>query len=233
MTHFIFDVDGTLTPSRESMDKEFANWFENFATHNAVYIVTGSDRTKTLEQIPYPIYNLAVRVYQCSGNDVWEQNRNIRSELIDLPEAMLDMMYMYLEQSKFQYRTGNHIDIRPGLVNFSVVGRGCDSEMRQKYIDWDKKTGEREFMAENISALFPDFTAQVAGETGIDITVKGKDKSQILVDFDLNNDKIYFFGDKMEPDGNDYPLGLALATKGHDIKQVKDWRDTWQTLKGL
>jgi len=233
MTHFIFDVDGTLTPSRECMDKEFADWFEHFATHNSVYIVTGSDRTKTLEQIPYPIYNLAIRVYQCSGNDVWEQDRNIRTETIDLPEAMLDIMYLYLEQSKFEYRTGHHIDIRPGLVNFSVVGRGCDSEMRQKYIDWDNKTAEREFMADNISSLFPEFDVQVAGETGIDITVKGKDKSQILVDFDLNSDKIYFFGDKMEPGGNDYSLGFALATKGHDIKQVKDWRETWQTLKGL
>ena len=41
---YIFDVDGTLTPSGGRMNNEFANWFEHFATHNAVYLVTGSDR---------------------------------------------------------------------------------------------------------------------------------------------------------------------------------------------
>ena len=64
---YIFDVDGTLTPSRDRMGREFANWFEHFATHNAVYLVTGSDREKTLEQIPEYIYNLCIAVYQCSG----------------------------------------------------------------------------------------------------------------------------------------------------------------------
>ena len=51
MIKYIFDIDGTLTLSRSRMDKAFANWFEHFATHNAVYLVTGSDRPKTLEQI--------------------------------------------------------------------------------------------------------------------------------------------------------------------------------------
>ena len=64
MPRFIFDVDGTLTPSRGSMNTQFKNWFESFATHNAVYYVTGSDQPKTLEQLGSQIYNLAIRAYQ-------------------------------------------------------------------------------------------------------------------------------------------------------------------------
>ena len=51
MKKYIFDVDGTLTASRSKIDPEFAEWFEHFATHDACYLVTGSDRKKTLEQI--------------------------------------------------------------------------------------------------------------------------------------------------------------------------------------
>lgn len=233
MRTFIFDVDGTLTPSRGVMDQEFANWFEHFATHNSVYLVTGSDRSKTLEQIPNQIYNLCARVYQCSGNDVWEQGRNIRTKKIELSDELTNMLAHYLETSNFPLRTGNHIDIRPGLVNFSIIGRGCTKEQRAEYVEWDKVSDERAMIADNLSALFPEYDIQVAGETGIDITLKGNDKSQILEDFNLNKGRIYFFGDKMKPGGNDYPVAFILAKNGQDVREVKGWEQTWEILKKL
>ena len=48
---FIFDVDGTLTPSRQQIDSDFAVYFSNFCTINDVYLVTGSDKEKTVEQV--------------------------------------------------------------------------------------------------------------------------------------------------------------------------------------
>ena len=47
---FIFDVDGTLTPSRQEIDMDFAVFFTEFCAENDVYLVTGSDREKTIEQ---------------------------------------------------------------------------------------------------------------------------------------------------------------------------------------
>ena len=69
---FIFDVDGTLTPSRGKMDKEFAKFFNRFCSIQDVYLVTGSDKPETVEQISELTYNLTKRVYQCSGSDVYE-----------------------------------------------------------------------------------------------------------------------------------------------------------------
>ena len=40
---FIFDVDGTLTPSRREIDMDFAVFFTEFCAENKVYLVTGSD----------------------------------------------------------------------------------------------------------------------------------------------------------------------------------------------
>ena len=43
MKYYIFDVDGTLTPSRGLMDTEFKKWFLKFNSENPVYLATGSD----------------------------------------------------------------------------------------------------------------------------------------------------------------------------------------------
>ena len=55
MNKFIFDVDGTLTPSREEIDGDFAVFFGNFCAENDVYLVTGSDKEKTIEQVNFGI----------------------------------------------------------------------------------------------------------------------------------------------------------------------------------
>ena len=77
MRKYIFDVDGTLTPSRQKIDSNFADFFLRFISNHYVYLVTGSNRKKTIEQITEPIYNKCKRVYNCSGNDVYEGKRLI------------------------------------------------------------------------------------------------------------------------------------------------------------
>ena len=64
-TKYVFDVDGTLTPSRGLIDPEFKAFFNAFCLFNDVYLVTGSDRDKTIEQVGEDTYNLCKRVYQC------------------------------------------------------------------------------------------------------------------------------------------------------------------------
>lgn len=233
MRNFVFDVDGTLTPSRMEIDEQFGNWLEHFATHNAMYIVTGSDREKTLEQVGSTIYNLCVRVYNCSGNDVYEQNRNVYKGEFSLPDDVQQDLEQILKESKWYAKTGLHFDQRPGLVNFSILGRRNTLEERAMYVQWDEHKSERREIADKMSTKYPDMLFEIAGDTGLDITLPGCDKSQILRDFDVENDHIYFFGDKMEYGGNDYKLSFALATKGHTVHQVKSWEETWELLKQL
>ena len=226
---FIFDIDGTLTPSRGKIDKEFAAWFEHFATHNACYFVTGSDKIKTVEQIGLPIYNLAIRVYNCSGNDVWEGEQHVRTSDWSLPEAAENYLRGILEQSQFPLRTGLHIEHRPGMVNFSVVGRNATLGERKFYVKYDKETNERNTIAKDFNRQFFDIDAKPGGETGIDISPLGCDKSQILKDF-AEDDNIIFFGDRMDPQGNDYPL--SSKNKGTNY-HVRDWQHTWKLLKEI
>ena len=50
---FIFDVDGTLTPSRRKMTKDFEKFFSKWAEENTFYLVSGSDLEKMKEQVEF------------------------------------------------------------------------------------------------------------------------------------------------------------------------------------
>ena len=228
MNKFIFDVDGTLTPSRGLIDPEFKQFFNEFCRDNSVYLVTGSDKPKTVEQIGEDTYNLCHTVYNCSGNDVWQSNKHIRTSDWQLPRLAEYFLNSCLYESKFDLRTGNHIEQRPGMVNFSVVGRNADTKQREEYVIYDMFSDERNTIASAFNTMFEDLEARPGGETGIDIAPKGADKSQILQDFD-DDDFIVFFGDRMDEDGNDYPL--ALSNYNGKNYHVKDWKHTWEILK--
>ena len=231
MYKFIFDVDGTLNPSREKIDKEFAVWFSKFCEHNHVYLVTGSDRSKTIEQLGEYIYCTCKRVYNCAGNDVYHCDRKIRTTDWTLPPAAYQWLDDQLSASKFPLRTGLHFENRPGMVNFSVVGRNARLAERRLYIQWDLTHDERDYIAYNFNLIFTDLEARPGGETGIDIAPRGADKSQILQDFD-NSDFIVFFGDRMDEGGNDYPLSTALSKNYQGVNHwVQDWKETWTILK--
>lgn len=228
MNKFIFDVDGTLTPSRSVMDREFAVWFSRFCDANDVYLVTGSDRPKTIEQVGNYIYHKCKRVYNCSGSDVWSGDLHVRTNSWTLPKEANEWLNKMLSQSQFPLRTGLHIENRPGMVNFSIVGRKANQEQRKQYVEWDTKQNERQEIAREFNYIFTELEARPGGETGIDIAPKGADKSQILVDFD-DNDHIVFFGDRMDEGGNDYPL--ALSNYNGTNYHVNGWEETWNILK--
>ena len=230
---YLFDVDGTLTPSRKGIDKKFAVWFSKFCEREKVYIVTGSDKPKTIEQIGHVIYNRCRGVYQCSGSQYWIKEALMRSSNWVLPDIARQFLLQCLYEENFHIRTGLHIETRPGMVNYSVLGRNGTPEQRAKFIEYDKKTNSRKKTADAFNTLFPDLQATIGGETGLDIAPKGADKGQIIKDF-AKTSEITFFGDAMFEGGNDYALKVALENGNFSkVKciEVNTWQETWEHLK--
>ena len=231
MKKFIFDIDGTLTPSRQKIDPEFKTFMIYFAIKNPVYLVTGSDRQKTIEQIGAGLYDSCRRVYNCSGSDVYEADKNVYRDIWELPKKVENFLMDELAYSCFPIRNGVHIERRPGQVNFSILGRGKDPSVgREEYIKWDIERLEREDILDRLKNAFPDLAMTLGGQTGIDIGPKGSDKSQILRDFN-KDDELHFFGDKMQEGGNDYSLAMAIATNMMgEAYNVEDFTETWRIL---
>ncbi len=231
MKQYIFDIDGTLTDSRAQIDPDFRAFMLVFAWENDVYLVTGSDRKKTIEQVGTDLYNLSKRVYNCSGSDVYEGDKNVYRDNWELPREVERFLEDELAYSCFDIRNGNHIEHRPGGVNFSILGRDENPfKGRAEYIKWDRERMEREDIADRIRNAFPGLTVALGGQTGLDIGPAGSDKSQILRDFD-KDDELVFYGDRMEEGGNDHSLAKAVKEMGGRAYKVNTWKDTWELLK--
>jgi len=229
---FIFDVDGTLTPSRQEIDPDFEKYMIEFSNENDVYLVTGSNREKTIEQVGDTLFHTAKRVYNCSGSDVYEGDLNVYRDEWDVPEDVEEFLMDELHHSKFPIRTGTHVERRPGGINFSILGRGQGVvlEERDEYVKWDRTHHERKNLAIKIKNRFPDLEVQVGGQTGLDISPLGRNKSQILRDFS-KDDFIYFYGDMMNEGQNDFPLADAIRKKELGFTyHVHSFQHTWDIL---
>ena len=232
MKKFIFDIDGTLTDSRQQMDFEFMCFMIKFCCTYDVYLVTGSDRAKTVEQVGLDVYNRSIRVYNCSGADVYEKDVNVYKSDWKISDEVKKFLRDELDYSQFPIRCGNHIEERPGGINFSILGRGEGINLadREEYVKWDRNTGERILIADRIKNQFPNLNVQIGGQTGLDIS--DNDKSQILRDFNIDDD-IHFFGDMMQKGQNDYPLAVAVDKAGGTNYTVNNWQETYKKLKDL
>ena len=197
-----------------------------------VYLVTGSDRAKTVEQIGLDVYNRSIRVYNCSGADVYEKDANVYKSNWKISEEVEKFLQDELDFSQFPVRCGNHIETRPGGINFSILGRGEGVNLpdREEYVKWDRNTGERILIADRLKNQFPDLNVQIGGQTGLDIS--DNDKSQILRDFNPE-DELVFFGDMMKEGQNDYPLAQAVDNLGGTNYSVNGWQDTYSKLKDI
>ena len=97
--NYLFDVDGTLTPSRLPIDKNFEQFFLNWMKDKNVYLVTGSDKDKTIEQVGEKIWLNVTRAYQSCGNAVYEKGKLIRQSNFKLDRELRRLLFTF--NSKF------------------------------------------------------------------------------------------------------------------------------------
>jgi len=234
---FIFDVDGTLTPSRLQMTEKFLEFFNGWSKRNPFYLVTGSDLNKTKEQVPDFILERAEVIFTCCGNQMWRDNELVYDNKFELTSKLKSLLDVVLMGSPYPHRYGNHIEDRGSMVNFSIVGRDCTQEQREEFFEWDNKHQERKKISEVIKHKFPELDAVIGGQISIDIYPKGHDKSQIFKHIEeIENfncpDEYIFIGDRTEKGGNDYPLAkLMEKTPNCKFHQVEDYRKTWWYLQ--
>ena len=230
--NFLFDVDGTLTPSRLPINSNFESFFKEWIKEKSVYLITGSDKQKTIEQIGLTIWKNVTRAYQSCGNQIWENVKMIKENPFPLNTKLNIILNEILSKTKWGKKYGNHIEERVGLINFSTIGRNCSQKEREKYFNWDTLFKEREKICKIIMKECPEIEASIGGQISVDIHPKGANKSQILDDI---AGTIYFFGDKTEKGGNDYPIVERLKREKRDMKifTVSSPEETLEILQTL
>ena len=229
---YIFDVDGTLTPPRQKINKQFASFFVSFCEQKPVFLATGSDYKKVKEQITKDIISKVDGIFTCMGNELWVNDEKVYFKELKIPAEVQLWLTGQLYESKYpKEKCGNiHFEHRTGMLNFSVVGRDISKDIRSEYSNWDKISKEREKIVKNFNKLFKHYNLEacIGGEISIDIQKTGSDKGQIFDYLSFYKTKV-FFGDKCKPSGNDYSLYHKCEFKF----SVDSWLHTSSILKNI
>jgi len=211
---YIFDVDGTLTPSRKPMTEDFQDFFDLWSQNNTFYLVSGSDLEKMKEQVPLHILERAQGLFTCGGNEYYTEwmGKQVYYNEFKPPEELIEFLHDKMYNSPYGTRAGNHIENRGSMVNFSIVGRDCTDKEREDYFQYDLESKEREQIAQEINYWRTDLEAVIGGQISIDIAPKGNDKSQVLKHImkEQPNEQYCFIGDRTMEGGNDYPLARLM-----------------------
>ena len=235
-TALLFDMDGTLTEARQPITSDVLECLSQIKPPIKKYLVTGSDMSKIEEQIPVSsLLSLFNRIYACNGTRVYECDLDMDDETKPvLPELfhnvtltnyysesdinhIVDTLLKIAANTHTKIKTGNFIEWRDSQINFSVIGRNCTSEQRYNYVQWDKKSGEREKIVNKLREEFKGWglSFRLGGQISIDITREGWDKSYAFQHMRESPDQCIFFGDKICKDGNDLDIAMKCGRYHH------------------
>jgi HAD superfamily hydrolase (TIGR01484 family) len=211
-------MDGTLVPSRQAMPLHFAEKLVKLVNGFHFYVATGSDLCKVKEQIPREVIDNISGIYTSMGNEFYVHGERIYKNRITPDEILLNDLLNYRSDTTYPHELyENFIEIRSGMINFSVLGRDCPFEAREKYQIWDGLNKEREKIVSELSVKYPAYRFLIGGVISIDIVPNGFGKDQIAdkVRTLHPHEQIVFFGDMTEEGGNDYDLAQKLLKFGN------------------
>lgn len=232
---YIFDVDGTLTKPRQVIIENHKKILDKWIKNKQAFLATGSDYSKTLEQLGKDVISLFEATFCCMGNEVRSSNGlAIKRNHFIVPDELNDDLESMLLDSAYIPKTGRHFEIRTGMLNFSIVGRNANLKERKHYSDWDKIHNERVKIANFINKKYKNLEASVGGSISIDIIKRGCDKGQVINCLsNLNPNKIVFVGDRCSPGGNDYGIVRELEKSGIDFSwyNVSGPEETFELIK--
>ncbi|MBW3087892.1 HAD-IIB family hydrolase [Bifidobacterium sp. 82T24] len=125
---------------------------------------------------------------------------------------------------------GDRLEDRGSQITFSALGQMAPPAAKAA---WDPDRSKKNRLAAAVAADLPQLTVRSGGSTSVDVVAKGIDKSyamrRLAELFSTDIARIAFVGDRMDPDGNDYP---AAAAGAYAIR-VHEPVDTLQVIRRL
>ena len=125
---------------------------------------------------------------------------------------------------------GEILEDRGSQVTFSALGQSAPVDAKQA---WDPDGSKKNSLRAAVAARLPGLEVRSGGSTSVDITREGIDKAygmrKLAEHTGISLDDMLFVGDRLDPDGNDYPV----KAMGVDCHAVAGWEDTAEFLEQL
>lgn len=240
----LFDVDGTLTKSRNVIESSFYDFiFEKIKPRSKLALVGGSDFKKIAEQMNGPnIINKFDYVFAENGLINFKNGKEGERQSIqnfvgeEKLQTFINFCLRYMSEINLPVKRGTFVEFRTGMLNICPIGRSCSQKERDEFEQYDKQYKIREKMIEALRKEFPNIgmTYSIGGQISFDVFPDGWDKTYCLKHLETEEfDEIHFFGDKTEKGGNDYEIFTDKRVIGHKVANPEDTRKQLEKLFDL
>lgn len=234
-TIVLFDMDGTLTPCREKITYPVIASLRKLSDHCKIGIVSGSDMDYIMQQCAslFDIGGISLEdidILPCNGTKFykWEKNKfelvhnndmskqlsiNKKEKYQSLVRKTIELQSRVVQtELSSTTLTGTFLQYRGSMLNWCFVGRDADVDIRNEFVEIDKKYNIRKTYKAELDKFLEDeniaVTTALGGKTSIDIYPHGWDKTFALQYYPGWN--VYFVGDACHEGGNDWHIYHAL-----------------------
>jgi HAD superfamily hydrolase (TIGR01484 family) len=238
----IFDLDGTLAPSKSALEPDMAELVVQLLQKMKVAVISGGAypqfQKQFLTQLPHTYNSFSnLILLPTSGTQlyIWksEWHREYAETISEEDRKnIISLLTMAMKKTGYHAPTkqyGDIIEDRLSQITFSGIGQKAPLDEKKK---WDPDRNKRQKIVDILAPKIPRFDVQMGGSSSIDITMKGVNKAYGIHKLEqylgIPIENMIFVGDALYRGGNDFP---ARAT-GVDCIQVKDPEETKQLIKG-
>ena len=239
-----FDLDDTLAPSKSPAQPRMLAVFARLLERTTVAVISGGNfeqfeaqlvsRLEGVDEVLLEKLHLLPTCgtrYERRSNGQWHTmyQENLTAEERDSALAALREEAERLGLWE-QETWGEILEDRGSQVTFSALGQQAPVTAKQA---WDADGAKKNALRAAVADRLPGLEVRSGGSTSVDITRTGIDKAygmrKLAELTGISLDDMLFVGDRLDPDGNDYPV-LAM---GVACRAVTDWEDTAAFLEQL
>jgi len=232
----VFDLDGTLAPSKSSLAPQTAGLLRDLLGITKVAVISGGAWTQFEKQLlidlPHDSFlaNLSLlptcgtKFFQYKGK--WDE---LYSEDLTAEQKrkIIDSLDKAARETGYWAEKvwGKVIEDRGSQVTYSALGQQAPLAEKEQ---WDSDFAKRKKITAILETLIPEFSIRIGGATSIDVTKPGIDKAygigKLRDTLHLSFKEMVYIGDALFPGGNDYPAEeagvVSIPVKGPDDTDV-------------
>ncbi len=241
----IFDLDETLTESKEPLTRAMAHLVEKLLERTRVAVISGGALPQFLKQIVarlpsdaplerlylLPTAGAALYTYRDGGWDKVYEERISETDAAQIQTAIDEGAAASGVIDFAEATWGPRTEYRGSSIAFSALGQ--EAPVAEKKA-WDPSKAKRRALQKEIAARLPKgFTAEMGGSTTIDILKRGVNKAyglrQLAARLGVPEPSILYVGDELVAHGNDE----AVFDTGAKTAAVKNPTDTARLIGKL
>lgn len=232
-----FDVDDTITESKQEVKPKMATLLEDLSYNFDLLFISGCSLERMEEQLLKFIkpFN-ATFLLPCSGSQGYLRSREHEIWNYQFSNADFEKIEAAFEAAlktckyKVSETWGPIPERKGGQITFSLLGQQAPLSEKKRF---DPEQNVRKLIISHMQKNLPDYNIKIGGTTSIDVFALGT-KADGLHEFlkfktYYKKQDILFFGDSLSEGGND----RSVLDEGFAVVKVNSPEETYQYLQGL